>query len=139
MMRSRSVCIKLVFTVAVLLAPNAQAQSACEQVVKSCFAENGLQRANCFYTAAKDKDCTKTELGKLTYRRWSLSSNTTISGDTPPGLLGPSMYDDACLVNCDNRWLSHLLAETLNAGVIKQLDACFNECTKGSALEILRP
>lgn len=105
----------------------------CSQMVKECFSSNGIQRSNCFYTSAKHPFCEGTDVGNLVYKRWSLSANSTIDGSTPPGLLGPSVYDEQCIEACDTQWLSTLVKGEYTA--TKGTDACLNSCKKENTID----
>lgn len=116
-----------------------QPANVCFDELTSCFTKEGVQRSNCFYTVAGDAECAGTEEGKLVYKRWALSTSTTVGGDTPPGLLGPILYDDACILSCDNEWLSDIVGKTETSLVITKVKKCLEACKKPESLEVLRP
>lgn len=111
----------------------------CAQMLKECFSSNGLQRSNCFYTTAKHPFCEGTEIGKMIYERWTLAASTTVGDKTPPGLLGPSIYDESCIANCDNQWLGQLVDGQYGQKSLRSVQSCLDACRKENQLEILRP
>ncbi len=111
----------------------------CAEMIKECFSSSGVARTNCFYTSAKHPFCEGTEVGKLSYKRWTIGANTQVDGNNPPGLLGPNFYDEKCISNCDTKWLSELVPNDLTTDSINGVGSCFDSCKKDNSLEILRP
>lgn len=114
-------------------------QMQCAELIKECFSSSGVQRTNCFYTSAKHPFCEGTEVGKLSFKRWTIGANTSIDGTMPPGLLGPSMYNEQCLSNCDTKWLSELVPGDSNPKSLENMNQCYDNCKEKKSLEILRP
>ena len=114
-------------------------QPQCGEMVQDCFRSAGMKRSNCFYSSAKHPFCEGTELGKLIYKRWALSANTTVGGQTPPGLLGPSIYEEGCVSKIDNKLLSFLVKGNVSPAMIKQMHTDFDSCKQDHNLEVIRP
>jgi len=143
------IALSSVFACALIVSPpafaegeqeiSAGSQNQCGELVKECFSSSGLSRSNCFYTAAKHPFCEGTEIGRLAYRRWTIAAGSSINGMTPPGLLGPNIYDEQCVSNCDTKWLSELVPGEVSAKSIENVSSCFEQCKQESNLEILRP
>ncbi|MCB0332870.1 MAG: hypothetical protein KDD55_05175 [Bdellovibrionales bacterium] len=116
-----------------------EASPQCAQLVKECFANEGTDRSNCLFSAAKHPFCEGTALGKLTYRRWMMSPVRPAGEETAPGFLGPQLVDQNCLTNFDNTLLSKLIQpETLSAS-IPTLDDSLSGCTKEISHQLTRP
>lgn len=113
--------------------------TSCAQLAQRCFSQNGFERSNCFYAAAEDSKCKGSPIEPLIRRRWALSASSALNGDTPPGLLGPSAYDEICLSNCDNRWLNLLVQGAMTTKDVEQIKSCLEGCKQALDLEVLRP
>ena len=111
----------------------------CAQLVKECFAQNGIERSNCWYASAHHPFCDGSKLGALIDKRWALDSSSIDEGHDSPSLLGPQFVDQACVANCDNVFLGTLINGDESAAHIRQIDSCFDSCRHNSNFEILRP
>jgi hypothetical protein len=112
---------------------------SCMRLARDCYSKESIERANCFFSVAKSTECTDSALGQLLYRRWTLSTDTTISGQTPPALLGPSSYDQDCVAQCDQKLLAPLAAENISARTCAGIETCYDSCEQKLDLEVFHP
>lgn len=111
----------------------------CAELVKECFSNNGSERLSCFYSTAKHPFCEGSELGKLTFMRWSMGPSQGGTEDAP-GLFGPQLVDEKCLLNFDNEWSASLIkGGPISPDSIKSLSNSLGHCKKDISNEILRP
>jgi hypothetical protein len=98
----------------------------CEELVRECFAKNGTKRDSCFFTVSKHPFCDGSELGRLTLHRWTTSASTVPEGSR--GLFGPAEFDQACVENCDSRWISSALHSETTPELIEEIHSCLESC-----------
>ncbi|MCB0338533.1 MAG: hypothetical protein KDD53_02965 [Bdellovibrionales bacterium] len=111
----------------------------CAPLLKECFTESGIKKTNCFYSTAKHPFCEGSQLGELAFKRWSLAADTTVGGQTPPGLLGPSLYDEKCISGCDIKWIGNLVAKKDPSQSMSEVQSCLDSCELQNPLEMLHP
>jgi hypothetical protein len=114
-------------------------EHACVDMVKNCFARLPEDRSSCFYVASRASQCTNTETGALSYKRWALDPVPTGNAEPPPAFMGPRLVDRDCLANFDNRWSSELLRGDSTIASVKQLGDQLERCYKETAIDISRP
>ena len=127
---------------ALLFCFNAQADVTapqCAELIKECFAAEGVERSNCFFSSAKHPFCEGTKLGKLTYQRWIMSPVRPSGPEAAPEFLGPQLVDQHCLKNFDNTWLSKLIQPENLANNIAGLEKDLKSCTKEISHQLTRP
>lgn len=111
----------------------------CAELVKECFASDGVERSNCFFSSAKHPFCEGTALGKLTYKRWIMSPVRPGGPEAAPEFLGPQLVDQLCLSNFDNTWMSKLIDPESLAQSVTGLEKELSKCTKEISDSLTRP
>lgn len=111
----------------------------CAELVRECFGYGPEERTNCYYSSATHPFCEGTELGKLTFKRWTLSPAKMPGNEEAKALLGPQLVDQACLNNFDNQWFSNVIDSTLSAKAIAGLDSTLAECKRKIPVNLPRP
>lgn len=113
--------------------------SQCAELLKDCFGFSDAERSQCFFSSARHPFCEGSELGKLTYKRWSMSQNKIGGEDAPAAFLGPQVVDGDCVQNFDNQWSSAILKGEVSSETLTTLSARLEACKKDTSLELLRP
>jgi hypothetical protein len=141
----------MLFGLAAFLSSGAQAEdnpstpetqrfgSECIDLIKECFGYGASERSQCFYNSAKNGFCQGTQAGRLSFKRWAMSPNTTTEAESTLGLLGPQMVDKECIANFDNQWSSNLIKGDTSSETYSRLEARLDSCRHSPANEILRP
>ena len=111
----------------------------CAELIRDCFARSDSDLSNCFYSAAKHPFCEGSDLGKLAYKRWSMSPSQGGNENAPPAFLGPQLVDRECLSNFDNQWSSELIRGGISKDTLKKLEAKIDSCKKDTSIDLLRP
>ena len=111
----------------------------CASLVSECYAKSGLQQSNCLFTTSKHPFCAGSALGKLVYKRWSMSSVRPIGVDAPPAFLGPKIINQECVTNFDNMIVVVLLEKNIQQKAIQNLEAELQSCTKDISNKLTRP
>jgi len=114
-------------------------QSECAELVEECFGYKENERANCFYSAATHPFCEGTDLGKLTYKRWSMSPVKLPGQVDAPAFLGPQLIDGSCIANFDNQWFGKIVDNKVSKEDITSLQSSLDNCRKESPAELPRP
>lgn len=114
-------------------------EKACIQVIKGCFAMADEDRTHCFYNGAKNSVCQGTELGRLSFKRWSMSPSRVGGEDAPSAFLGPQLIDQSCLEKFDSQLSSELIRGSLAKERAKNFDSLLDSCKRDTSLELLRP
>lgn len=115
-----------------------QFDSQCAGLVKECFAYDTNERANCFYSSSTHPFCEGTALGKLAYKRWSMSPVKLPMHDAP-GLLGPQLIDGECISSFDNQWFGRIVDTSLSSDQLQKLESTLDSCKKKELPSLPRP
>ena len=111
----------------------------CGSLVEPCFAQSGVDQANCFYSAAKHPFCEGTKIGKLTYKRWAMSPMKFPGNEKPPAFLGDQLVDADCIASFDTQWSSQIINSEVSVDSLNALETELDKCTKKLPDELLRP
>lgn len=113
--------------------------SQCSSLIKECFALSDEGRSNCFFSYAHHPFCEGTSIGKLSFKRWSMSSSPRSNASTSPGLLGPKLIDKQCISNFDNKFSVLLLGDSITNEQIERLVPDLDSCITEISIELSRP
>lgn len=117
-------------------APQGSSKITCDDVIKSCFALSGNEQSNCFHSASKDAHCSKTPMGELAKKRWSVSSiQLPGSEGNAVGFLGPEGIDAECVKNFDAKWSGALMTGPLTKAAISGLEKSLTSCKREVLLQ----
>lgn len=111
----------------------------CNNLVKQCFAHTGLERSNCFYSAASHPFCEGSPLGTLVMKRWEMAPNRPAGTEQAPGFLGPRLVDQQCLKLFDNTLSGKLIDESVTGSTVETLSESLEKCYETMTLELVRP
>lgn len=114
-------------------------ENQCADLLKDCFKATGLQRTNCFYSAATHPFCDGTELGRLSYSRWVMSPVDTDGMGSPPAFLGPKVVNEECVRAFDARWQTAIENGQLSEDSVRQLNSKLAECKRDTTIHLQRP
>ena len=111
----------------------------CSRLVKECFAAEGNEQTNCFFSSSTHPFCEGTEIGKLSYKRWSLSPDSPALQQGAPSLLGPQMLDNACVANCDSALVAAMIEGPISRNQIEISRACYDKCVSSEQEKLPTP
>jgi hypothetical protein len=115
-------------------------ESQCQNLVRDCFGSSGLARMNCLFSTSTHPSCEGTDLGRLTYSRWSSAPIPPSNGiENGPAFLGPQPIDHTCLERFDTSLVEKLRGQTLAQTDLQNLQNALQECRQVHPQEILRP
>ncbi len=117
---------------------NSTDSERCVGIVRECFNNKTLERSGCLYSAATHPFCDNSELGKLVYKRWSMSPPQESEIASPPALLGPQFVDQECLNGVDKRWASELDKPVIDSETIRALTSLLDGCKREILLDLGR-
>lgn len=120
-------------------APLEDSLQPCSSLVKQCFAHTGLERSNCFYSAASHPFCEGSPLGTLVMQRWEMAPNRPAGTEQAPGFLGPRLVDQQCLKVFDNTLSGKLIDESVTGATVEKLLESLEKCYETMTLELVRP
>ncbi len=110
----------------------------CANLVAECYAADGLEQSNCLFSTAKHPFCEGSQLGKLVYKRWSMSSVRPIGLDAP-AFLGPQLINQECVSNFDNMLVASLLKDVIEVAVLEKLSVELQSCAHDVSNKLTRP
>jgi hypothetical protein len=115
------------------------AERQCADLIKECFAYSGTERSDCFHAAGTHSFCSRSTLGNLAMKRWSMSPVQNPSLDSSPALLGPKVVDGDCIYNFDNNLSGALVKGDYSAEAIKKFSATLDTCNREMPTDFMRP
>jgi len=127
------------------LAPSFAAQGSydveCANLVRECMdsSEARSERDSCFYSALQQASCRASTIESTLQRRWSLASSPLDDGEQVDALLGAQPIDQACVSNCDNRWLGMIINSAAPSIMRKTIEACLDACVEKPELPFFHP
>lgn len=108
----------------------------CITMMRECLAGAAFERSSCLYSVATHPFCEETELGKLAYKRWSMSSGHDADQDAPPSLLGPQLLDQSCIVEFDERLREAMSSPSLDTDIVRGLYSSLDGCRTDRELQL---
>ena len=115
------------------------ALSACNSLLRECFAYQAAERANCFYVASRHSFCEEQSEGTLALKRWQMAPVQHPGLEDAAALLGPKIVNTECLRNFDAQLSATLMEENPNERQLAHLNALLTSCERILADDIVRP
>lgn len=113
--------------------PGAEHADGCVALIRECL-NSSMERSSCLYSAATNPFCGESELGRLTYKRWSMSHQDL--EDATPSLLGPQLVDQECMTRFDASWAKELAMPSIDADTVRTLFSSLDLCRRDGEIQM---